>query len=669
MTARIFDRTRKQKNCPPMNSFAALCNHRIGMRIKLPVALLVPLLQRTPALRVIAAAEERVAASPIGAVLKAVFSAVASLGAIHSLAGATTLVASVPSPVTVTTGREITPIAFTVTDTINIGSWRLGGNLPPGLKLRAQNGSELSDPGVLDATTPGSDDGYGEITGGVAATIPLLVGTPTQAGTYTITLQALQPPGLLSLTSSVFNYTITVTGAAVAATAPTFTTQPAAQSGTVGGTLTLTAAASGSPSPTFQWQKGGTAIAGATAATLTLTNAQLADAGSYTVVATNSAGTATSNAVTVTVVGSAVSNLVPSVARQPVAQTVATGSTVVYTADVTGSPVPAYQWRKNTANISGATRASLVIAAATAADAGSYSVVATNASGSVTSAPAILELSNDPNFGHLVNLSIRTSLTASDPTFTVGTVIGGAGTSGTKPLLVRAVGPSLAAFGITTALADSKVDVFSAGVVVASNDNWSGDATLSAAFGRVGAFPLASATSKDAAVFNPGFSAGPYTIDVGSVGGAVGEVIAELYDATATASFSAATPRLVNVSVRKQIGATEILTAGFVVGGNTARTVLVRAIGPGLAAFGVSGTIPDPQLTLNSGALQIAVNDNWGGDSQLTAAGGAVGAFAIANAASKDAILLITLAPGAYTAEVKGIGGGGSVLVEVYEVP
>jgi hypothetical protein len=278
-------------------------------------------------------------------------------------------------------------------------------------------------------------------------------------------------------------------------------------------------------------------------------------------------------------------------------------------------------------------------------------------------------LSADANFGHLVNLSIRTSLTAGDPTFTVGTVVGGAGTTGSKPLLVRAVGPSLAAFGITTALADSKVDVFSGGAVVASNDNWNGDAGLSSAFSLVGAFPLASATSRDAAIFSPGFPAGAYTIDVGSAGGAEGEVIAELYDATATAGFGALTPRLINVSVRKQIAAGEILTAGFVVGGNTARTVLVRAVGPGLAVFGVPGTMPDPQLALFSGATPIAANDNWGGDAQLTAAGQAVGAFGLADPAGRDAMLLITLAPGSYTSQVKGAGGAGAALVEVYEVP
>jgi hypothetical protein len=124
--------------------------------------------------------------------------------------------------------------------------------------------------------------------------------------------------------------------------------------------------------------------------------------------------------------------------------------------------------------------------------------------------------------------------------------------------------------------------------------------------------------------------------------------------------------------VRKQIDAGASLTVGFVIGGNTARTVLVRAIGPGLAAFGVPGTMPDPQLALfNSSQVRMVENDNWGGDPQITNASTSVGAFAIADAAGKDAMMLTTLAPGGYTVQVNGVPntGGGSALVEVYEVP
>jgi hypothetical protein len=656
-----------------MNAFPDSHSRVAWLRTKLSAALLVSLLQRSPVLHVVQSAA-RLASAPVVAVLKSAVATYAALGAVHSLAGATSLVASQPSPVTLTQGQAITPIAFTVSDTINLGSWRLGGTLPPGLKLTArEGGAELSGPGVLDATTPGNVDdyyGYGDATGGNTMTLPLLVGTPTQAGEFTITLQAYQLGGLTGYNTVPFSYTINIAAAAQTNAPPTFTTQPAPQNATVGATVTLSGAATGTPAPRFQWQKGGTAIASATNATLTLSNLQMADAGTYTLVATNDAGEARSTPVTVAVTNPGATT-VPAMARQPQPQTVVAGSTVVFNADATGAPLT-FQWRKNGTVISGATNASLVLSGATPADAGSYSVVISNAAGSTTSSNAALLLTNDQNFGHLVNLSIRTSITANEPTFTVGTVVGGAGTSGTKPILVRAVGPSLASFGLAGAIADSRVEVFAGSAIVATNNDWSGDAALTSAFAQVGAFPLASGTSKDAAIYSASFPARDYTVEVGGVGGATGEVLAELYDATSTDAFTSTTPRLVNVSVRKQINAGASLTVGFVIGGNTARTVLIRAIGPGLAAFGVTGTMPDPQLALfNNAQTKVVENDNWGGDPQITTAGTSVGAFAIANAAGRDAMLLTTLAPGGYTVEVSGVPntGGGSALIEVYEVP
>ncbi len=147
-------------------------------------------------------------------------------------------------------------------------------------------------------------------------------------------------------------------------------------------------------------------------------------------------------------------------------------------------------------------------------------------------------------------------------------------------------------------------------------------------------------------------------------------MLAELYDATPSASFSAATHRFLDVSVLKQIESTESLTVGFNLAGSTSRTVLIRAVGPALAAFGVGGTMPDPQLDLYSGATVLASNDNWGGDPQVNAAFTSVGAFGFSNPASKDAVIIATLAPGNYTAVVKGVNGSsGIAIVEVYDVP
>ena len=358
------------------------------------------------------------------------------------------------------------------------------------------------------------------------------------------------------------------------------------------------------------------------------------------------------------------------IASQPKAQTISVGGTAVFSVTATGAT--SYQWKLNGAAVSGATAATLVIRNATAANAGNYTVDAISSAGNTTSSAVALTLSSNPDFGRISNLSILTSITAAEPSFTVGTVVGGSGTSGTKALLVRAVGPSLTQLGVGGALPDPKLDVFVGQSVIATNDNWNGDAALSAAFSAVGAFAYASAAAKDAAVFNPTAPATSYTVQVNGVGGATGAVIAEVYDSTPAANFTASTPRLTNVSVLKSIPAGSILTAGFVIGGSTAKTVLVRAIGPrlALAPFGIGSAMADPKLDVFSGQTVIASNDNWGGAAHLTTVGTAVGAFAVTDAASKDAMLVITLAPGSYTAQVSGVNNtGGTAIVEVYEVP
>lgn len=273
--------------------------------------------------------------------------------------------------------------------------------------------------------------------------------------------------------------------------------------------------------------------------------------------------------------------------------------------------------------------------------------------------------------GRLTNLSILTALDGADDSFTMGYVVGNPGPTATKPLVIRAVGPSLAALGVGSPLADPKLELFVGANATGSNDNWGGGATLANAMAAVGAFPFLGPTSRDAAVAasvptGPGVN---HSVKVSPVGNIRGPVIAEVYDATPPATFAPTTPRLVNVSVLKHLGTG--LTAGFVLGGTGPRTVLIRAIGPtlGAAPFNVPGVVADPQLALFAGTNQIAANDNWGGTPALTAAFAAVGAFGLP-AASRDAAVLATLAPGNYSVQVDGVGNTtGLAIVEVYEVP
>jgi sugar lactone lactonase YvrE len=279
--------------------------------------------------------------------------------------------------------------------------------------------------------------------------------------------------------------------------------------------------------------------------------------------------------------------------------------------------------------------------------------------------PAPVGTSSDP--GRLINLSVLTGISSVGEDFTMGYVVGGTGTSGVKPLVIRAAGPSLGALGVSSTLDDPKLELFAGSSKTGENDNWGGSSQLTAALAAVGAFAYTGPNSKDAAI-TASITTSDNSVKVSAAGSGTGQVIAEIYDATPGTAFTATSPRLINVSVRKDIGSG--LTMGFVVGGSTPAKVLVRGVGPSLGAFGVSGTVADPQLTLyNSSSAKIGENNDWAGSAELTTAFASAGAFALP-ATSKDAALLVTLPPGNYTAQVTGVNGTtGVALVEVYEAP
>ena len=391
--------------------------------------------------------------------------------------------------------------------------------------------------------------------------------------------------------------------------------------------------------------------------------------------ASDSNGSTATQTLLVTVTGPGTSRApVITVQPQPLIRLASGASTTVaFTVAASGTPSPEYQWRRDRVALAGQRAPTCILEKATEALAGAYTCVVSNSEGSVESLPAVISFAatSPADTGRLINLSILSTLAARE-TMTMGTVLGGTGTNGSKAVLARAAGPALTQLGVGDVLPDPQMSLLTAGsgLTVATNNDWAGTSALRDAFTQVGAFAYAAANSKDAAIFQPNLASGGYTVQLSDAASGAGFAIAELYDSTPSSAFTATTPRLINVSVLKQIPEGSALTAGFVIGGKTAKTVLVRAIGPALAAFGVSETMADPQLTLfNASSVKIAENDNWGGDASITAAAGSVGAFALSNPASNDAILLLTLAPGNYSVQVSGKTGGGSALVEVYEVP
>ena len=168
------------------------------------------------------------------------------------------------------------------------------------------------------------------------------------------------------------------------AVSPSIATQPQSQTVTAGAAVSLWVAATGTAPLSYQWRKDGTNIVGATAATNTIAAAQTTNAGSYTVVVTNVAGSITSAVATLVV------NIAPEIAMDPQSESVSAGSPASFWVAATGTAPLSYQWRKDGANIVGATGATNAIATAQSAAAGSYSVVVTNVAGSATSAVATL---------------------------------------------------------------------------------------------------------------------------------------------------------------------------------------------------------------------------------------------------------------------------------------
>jgi hypothetical protein len=477
----------------------------------------------------------------------------------------------------------------------------------------------------------------------------------------------------VSLYSAQLAFTLVTSGTPV--NPPTITQQPSNQTAPLGSNVTFSLQFSGGNNTLVQWYKNGIAnYSTQSGAGLTLSNIQASDAGSYFAILASANGAyVQTNTVTLTIGSSNAS--APSFQTQPLSQTISSGSTVAFHANASGSPAPSYQWHYNGGillngnGVSGATGATLVINGATGPNAGTYYCVVSNSSGSIQSNTATLSVISTANIGRLTNISCRAQVGTGANILFAGFIIGGAGTTGTESVLIRGSGPALIPLGVTGTLADPQLQLYSGSTALATNNGWAGNAAIGSAAASVGAFPWPNASSHDSALLET--LVGGYTAQISGQSGDTGDALAEVYDATPAGSYTPATPRLVNISARVQVGTgPNILFAGFVIGGSTSRTVLIRASGPALIPLGVTGTLPDPELQLYTGTTLLGVNVGWGGDSAIVNAAASVGAFPWSNLSSNDSAILVTLPPGSYTAQVSGFGGDtGDALVEVYEVP
>ncbi|MGD1030700.1 MAG: immunoglobulin domain-containing protein [Opitutaceae bacterium] len=225
-------------------------------------------------------------------------------------------------------------------------------------------------------------DGNG-ISGSTTSTLTIANAASSDSGNYSVVVAT----AVGSVTSG--SATLTVIG--VSGSPPVFSLEPQNQQVTPGASATFSALASGSPSPAYQWTFNGQAISGATNSYYTIASAQLANAGSYAVTATNALGSILSSSATLTVSSQLAA---PSFTTQPQSQFATLGSSVTFTASASGVPAPTYQWYFGGLAVSGATNATLTLTNVQAANSGNYQVVASNASGQAASSPAVLTVSS-----------------------------------------------------------------------------------------------------------------------------------------------------------------------------------------------------------------------------------------------------------------------------------
>jgi hypothetical protein len=316
---------------------------------------------------------------------------------------------------------------------------------------------------------------------------------------------------------------------------------------------------------------------------------------------------------------------------------------------------------------------------------GSYTLAATTTSGSVTlsggvnptttTTTATLTLPGNTKVDfsglstttkrtdRLIGLASRAKVGTGESVLITGVAIGGVES---KRVLIRAGGPALAAFGLASTLPNPTIKIYRGSTLIAQNDDW--NPADAAEMGRLGLFAFPNG-SKDAAILTT-LAPGGYTAHISDLSGTgTGVALAEIYDASVDPA--AEDQRLISIASRGTVTPGDgALIGGFVVTGNAPKTLLIRGVGPALTGFGVAGALADPALTIYQDSKVITTNEGWANSAAIATAAIQTGAFALPSG-GKDAAVLITLNPGAYSAQVKSAKNAsfGVALIEIYEVP
>jgi hypothetical protein len=425
-----------------------------------------------------------------------------------------------------------------------------------------------------------------------------------------------------------------------------------------GGRFVLPISVTGTGPFAYQWFLNGVLITGATANPYVINAVTAAHAGTYTVRVTSPGGTQTFTAGSLTVPATPTA---PQIVLQPFDKVVSPGGTFALATSAVGTGIT-YQWLRNGVALAGENGPILLRQNVNANDAGQYSVRLTGGGSTVTSTAATVTL--NPDASRLSNLSGRIAIGGNETVIPAFYISG----TGKKRVLIRAIGPGIAALGVGGTMPDPKFEVYDGQTRIAENNTWS--AAIAPVFAAVGAFGLPANSLDAAAVVELDANKG-YTIQVSSNNGQGGVVLFEVYDAGNVSGAS----KFTNVSVRGPTGTGDsTLILGLTLAGQGKRTLLTRGVGPQLAAFGVANTIADPQLEIfDRNQRSVLVNNDWNSAdfvTEMLQAREFVGAFAL-NGGSADASTLALLDPGSYTMQITAATGAasGEALVEIYEVP
>ncbi len=262
--------------------------------------------------------------------------------------------------------------------------------------------------------------------------------------------------------------------------------------------------------------------------------------------------------------------------------------------------------------------------------------------------------------GSAANVSTRLLVGTGDDLLIAGFFITGPNGS-TKKMILRGTGPST---GVPGALANPTLELHDSNTTIASNDNWKttviGGIITSDQVAEIQASTLAPSNDAESALIGT-LPPGGYTAQVRGANNTTGIGVAEGFDLSIGSGAT-----LANVSTRGQVGTgNNLMIAGFFIVNNPLK-VVVRGIGPSLANFGVPNPLANPTLELHDGnGATVLANDDWKTTQQTE-----IAATTLQPSNDAESALVITLQPGGYTAQLRGVNNGTGVgVVDVFALP